>query len=273
MVASPALFVRDAVADERAGSVAIPVLLGGPKGRASAGIVTVNYATSNAGATAGVDYAAASGTLTFAPGETVKNVVVDITDDAAAEPAERFALTLSSPTGATISDGRGVVVIGASDATTVASPAISAPPDVVVSEGDGYVDLVVGLSRAWHEPGVGQLRHGHASASPGTVCNLDYVAASGTLTFAPGETTKVVRVDIDDCADPEGLESFTLELSDAGRARRSPGPAPGSTSSTTTRWSPRPALFVRDAVVDERAGSVTIPVLLGGPRARPRPAP
>ena len=103
--------------------------------------MTVNYATSNAGATAGVDYRAASGTLTFAPGETVKNVVVDITDDAAAEPAERVALNLSSPTGATISDGEGVVVIGASDAhRQVASPAISAPPDVVVGEGDGYVD-------------------------------------------------------------------------------------------------------------------------------------
>ena len=42
---------------------------------------TVAYATSDGTATAGADYTAASGTLTFAPGQTVKTVVVAIADD------------------------------------------------------------------------------------------------------------------------------------------------------------------------------------------------
>src|SRR5437870_13831796 len=90
---------------------------------------SVNYATSNAGAIAGTDYTASSGTLTFAPGETVKNVVVDITDDtdSTPPPIERFALTLSSPSNATIADGTGIVVIGAHDVPPVAQPGISAP--------------------------------------------------------------------------------------------------------------------------------------------------
>ena len=79
LVATPRLFVRDAVVDEKAGSVTSRSLLGGPTGQVSASTVTVDYATSNGTATAGTDYTAASGTLTFAPGETVKNVVVPIT--------------------------------------------------------------------------------------------------------------------------------------------------------------------------------------------------
>ncbi len=97
----------------------------------------------------------------------------------------------------------------------MASPAISAPPDVVVGEGDGYVDLVVSLSAPGTSPVSVHFDTASASASPGTVCNLDFVPTGGTLTFASGETTKVVRVDINDCADPEILESFTLGLSAA----------------------------------------------------------
>jgi chitinase len=266
VVATPALFVRDATVDEKAGSASIPVLLGGPSGRASASTVTVNYATSNAGAIAGTDYTATSGTLTFAPGETVKNVVVDITDDTdtTPEPIERFALTLSSPTNATIADGTGIIVIGANDAAPVAQPGISAPADVIVGEADGYVDLVVSLSA----PGLSVVSVNYAtansSATSGLSCNLDYVAVSGTLNFAVGETTKVVRVDLLDCAVVKGFRSFTFGLTTPlnatiARATGRVGIVNNNTVVST------PSLFVRDAVVDEKAGSVSIPVLLGGP--------
>ena len=122
LVATPSLFVRNAVVDQKAGSVSVPVLLGGPTGQVSASTVTVDYATSNAGAIAGTDYTATSGTLTFAPGETVKNVVVDIIDDPTAESFERFKLTLSTPTNATIADGTG----SSSSAPTMPPP--SPPP-------------------------------------------------------------------------------------------------------------------------------------------------
>jgi hypothetical protein len=48
--------------------------------------------------------------------------------------------------GCTSRANRPVVVIGAHDAIAVATPAISAPADVIVGEGDGYLDLAVSLS-------------------------------------------------------------------------------------------------------------------------------
>ena len=77
----------------------------------SSGTVMVDYATADRTsgtmrALAGQDYYATSGTLTFAPGETAKFVVVGIIDDAVNDDAETFYLNLSNATGATLSDGQ-----------------------------------------------------------------------------------------------------------------------------------------------------------------------
>ena len=74
----------------------------------SADTVTVAYATSDGTAQAGIDYQAASGTLTFLPGETSKTVPVSLYQDLLAEDDETLLLTLSNPTGASI--GRGLAV-------------------------------------------------------------------------------------------------------------------------------------------------------------------
>ena len=131
--------MRDVTVDEKSGTASFVVMLGGPSGQASNGTVTVDYSTANGsgptGATAGSDYTATSGTLTFAAGETVKTVVVDITDDIANENFERFFLDLENASGANILDDRAVAIIGASDATAVSQPRISVsitavtPPD------------------------------------------------------------------------------------------------------------------------------------------------
>ena len=78
---------------------------------ASTQTVTVAYATGNGTATAGSDYQAASGTLTFAPGETSKTITVLVNGDRLAEPNETFVVNLSSATNATIADGQGVGTI------------------------------------------------------------------------------------------------------------------------------------------------------------------
>ena len=63
------------------------------------------YATAGGTATEGTDYTAASGTLTFAAGETTKTVSVTLADDSLDEPEEAFELRLSAAVNATLSRG------------------------------------------------------------------------------------------------------------------------------------------------------------------------
>jgi uncharacterized repeat protein (TIGR01451 family) len=83
---------------EDAGTAIITVILDAASGRT----VTVHYATSDGTATAGSDYIAAGGTLTFTQGVTSQTFAVAITDDALAEDDETVTLGLSSPTNATL---------------------------------------------------------------------------------------------------------------------------------------------------------------------------
>ena len=77
--------------------------------------VTVDYATSNGTATAGEDYVAQSGDLTFAAGETTKTVEVEVLDDVHDEGTETMTLTLSNPSGARIADATATGSIENSD--------------------------------------------------------------------------------------------------------------------------------------------------------------
>ena len=104
--------------------------------------VTVDYATSDITAEAGDDYTETSGTLTFAPGETVMAIIVPILDDAIYEPTERFDVTLSNPTGATLPAFPGARVIIAEDES---SPTASIG-NVTVDEGAGTMTLTLNLS-------------------------------------------------------------------------------------------------------------------------------
>jgi hypothetical protein len=127
-------------------------------------------------------------------------------------------VTLSAPANATISDGTGVVTIEASGASASSSPFISTPPDVVVGEADGYVDLPVTLGAPGQSvvymyystvngTATGTLNNGTPSPCP----TYEYMGLEGTLTFPPGVTTQVVRIALNDC----GLASpgnYSLEI-------------------------------------------------------------
>jgi len=64
---------------------------------AAASPISVAYATTSGTATAGTDYAAANGTLSFAPGETAKTILVSVIGDATYEPNETLGVSLSAP--------------------------------------------------------------------------------------------------------------------------------------------------------------------------------
>ena len=98
----PSLSVADAEVEEGPNaSLAFVVTLG----RAASGTVTVGYATADGSATAGSDYTATSGTLSFAAGVTEKTVSVPVIDDSHDEGDETLTLTLSNASGAWIEDG------------------------------------------------------------------------------------------------------------------------------------------------------------------------
>ena len=88
---------------------------------ASSSSVTVDWATSDGTATAGTDYTAGSGTVTFAPGETAKTVPVATLPDTSAEGNETFSVTFSNASGATLGLAQQTVTIRDDDAVA-ASP-------------------------------------------------------------------------------------------------------------------------------------------------------
>ena len=149
-----------------------------------------------------------SGTLNFAPGETAKTVKVGLINDTLPEGAEAFSLALSNLVGATTLDPVGTAVIAANDEPKVSKPSISID-DVVVGEQDGFADFVIRLDAPTSAPLTVDYSTGNSTAN----YSDDYVPGSGTLTFAPGETVKTVRVQLRDDSDPEGTEVFTMNLS------------------------------------------------------------
>ena len=111
----PGLTVADAVATEGTDASLDFVVTLSP---AAEGTVTVAYRTTDGTATAPADYAAASGTLTFTPGETVKTVSVAIVDDGVEDSGETMTLTLSGATGAAIDDAEAIGTINNTEALT-----------------------------------------------------------------------------------------------------------------------------------------------------------
>ncbi len=201
--------------------VNVPVTLSAPYG----GTVTVNYATQDgtgvAGATAPNDYTATSGTVTFLPGVTAHTVPVTIQGSAAVqldEYNETFRVVLSSPTNATIATGTGTVTIVNDDTPSISLPA--APVTTIEgNSGTHTVQVPVTLSN----PSVAAVSVHYATVNGSATSPSDYIPTSGTLTFAPGETSKFVTVTVKGDTSLEDTQYFTVVLSaPAGSATATP---------------------------------------------------
>jgi hypothetical protein len=183
---------------------------------ASASAVTVKYDTANGTATAGSDYQAASGTLTFAPNETSKTLTVAVNGDTTAEADETFAVNLSNPTNATIADGQGIGTIKNDD--TASSPPTISINDVTVTEGNsGTTDAVFTVSLSAVSNSAVTVKYDTADGTA-TTANSDYQSASGTLTFTPGQTSKTISVAVNGDTSVEPDETFSVNLSNPTNA-------------------------------------------------------
>src|SRR5262245_33647387 len=107
---------------------------------ASAQTVTVEFSTADSTAHSPSDYLEASGTLTFAPGETSKAIDVTVNGDTLDEDDETFIVRLNNAVGATINDSQGEGTIRDDDTGTV--PTLSINNASVTEGATGTTDAV-----------------------------------------------------------------------------------------------------------------------------------
>ncbi|MEP5988782.1 Calx-beta domain-containing protein, partial [Rhodopirellula bahusiensis] len=98
----PSITVSDAQAFESDGSLSFEISLS----EAVSGTVTANFATAGLTASAGSDYVETSGSIVFAPGETVQTISVAVLEDDLVDESnyETLAITLSDVTGINVAD-------------------------------------------------------------------------------------------------------------------------------------------------------------------------
>jgi hypothetical protein len=183
---------------------------------------TVHVATANGTATASSgDYASTSDDLTFAPGEVSKGFDVPVIGDTTDEANETFSVNLSNPKSIGLDDGaesfpKYVALDAASKTTTIQDDdSTVSVDDVSQAEGNpppntNPMNFTVSLAN----PSVVQVTVHFQTANGTAVTPQDYLTKSTTVTFAPGQTSKVVNVPIKADTVPEtNNETFTVNLS------------------------------------------------------------
>lgn len=217
----PVVSVESVTVNESDGLASLALTLSKP----ATTTTSVNWATSNGSAVAPEDYLGASGTVTFAPGETQSTIQVSIVNDTATESQESFSVSLSNPTGLLLGSSEGLVTIVDDD---IPLPSVSIS-DASVQEGKEntkgknagtrqQVDMVftVSLSSASGVPVTVDYATQDdlaASADMRASAGDDYVEiVSGQLLFAAGETSKTVTVTVLGDNTVENDETFLVAL-------------------------------------------------------------
>jgi hypothetical protein len=195
--------------DETAGTLSIGVTRSGDL----TGAVGVSYATAVGSATAGDDFTAASGTLSWADGDgATKTIIVPILQDTILEMDEDFTINLTSPTGGAVltNPASAVVTITDDESLPVQSTLAFTNQNVTVSENGSSVSISVArlLNTA------GAVTVNYATVAGTATAGVDFTSASGTLSWADGEAgTKSFNVTILEDSLVEADETFTVTLS------------------------------------------------------------
>jgi Calx-beta domain len=229
--------------------------------RTSSTPVTVDYTTLDVTATAD-DYAATSGTLTFAAGDVSEPIAVPVNGDRIYEGDESFEVSLSNNSAnAGIADTQATSVIRDDDPL----PSLSIN-DVVVTEpdsGDNAAVFTVSLSATSGKDASVHYETGDGSALAG----VDYAATSGDALIPAGARTAEVTVPVSLDGQDEPDETFALNLSSPGNATL--GSKPSGTAIIVDD-DPTPGVMIGDAVVDEGdegLSNAVFPVSLTAPAA------
>ncbi|HEV2294745.1 MAG TPA: Calx-beta domain-containing protein [Tepidisphaeraceae bacterium] len=221
-VNSPSITISDiTVTEGNSGTVnaALTVTLSA----ASTQTITVNYATADGTATvAGGDYVAASGTLTFSPGQLSKTINVQVNGDRIAESTETLNIVLSGATNAFIGDATGVVTVR-DDEPTINIDDYSATEG---HSGTKAFTFTVRLSAASDAPVSVNFSTAEGDTAywnwgwyyyppPEATAGTDFQSNTGTVTFAAGQTSKTITVLVNGDREGEQDETFSVDLSNA----------------------------------------------------------
>ncbi len=196
----------DEQALEHAEAIQLPIELSRPVDQ----VVTVQYASTDGTAEAGLDYMTSRGIVIFDPGATRGVIELEVTDDELPEENETFMVTLSKPRNAIIARETGTGTILDDDGAS----AILRVEDALVLEEEGMVRFRVMLSHPQRQMISAAYRTRDGTAKAGE----DYEASSGVVTLAPGTVEAMIAVPLL----KDGLdwreETFTVHLESSKHA-------------------------------------------------------
>ncbi|MBI4213996.1 MAG: Ig-like domain repeat protein, partial [Chloroflexi bacterium] len=177
---APGLSINDVTQDEGdSGSSTFTFTV--TKSGSTAVDATADYATANGTtnpATAGSDYTAASGSLTFQSSDTTKTISVTVSGDTAFELDETFFVNLSNAGDATLSDSQGLGTISNDDPAPTTTNITSDAPDPSVVNQSYTVAFTVTID----SPGSGS-PPGSVTVSDGSAtCSATIAVGSCSLT-------------------------------------------------------------------------------------------
>ena len=202
---------------EDVGNATVTVLRSG----GSTGSLTVQYATANGTAIAGQDYTAASGTLSFGPGETSKTIQIPIANDVPTEPDETFTVALQVGSNLEAVGSPNVLTVTIQDRITV--PTLLVTGESVVEGNAGTTTqllFTVNLSAATGRTVSADFATSNFGAFGDKCTNqgADYETTTGSLSLQPGSTTFTVPVKVCGDSSAEGDEGVRLLLSNVSGA-------------------------------------------------------
>ena len=188
--------------NETGGSIVITVSRSG----GSASNVAVAYATGNGSASAGSDYTATSGTLTFGAGETSKTFAVPIANDGLAEGNETINLSLSNPTG-----GATLGALAAAVLTIVDDEIAINFSSANFTVAESSKTATINLSRSG--PTTAAVSVDYATSDGTATAGADYSSRTGTIIFAAGQANRTFTIPIINDTLDENSETVNLTLS------------------------------------------------------------
>jgi Calx-beta domain len=192
---------------ETAGQAQITVFAAPTVGNEQA-TFSVDYSTSDGTATAGNDYGAVSGTLNFGLNDWIKSFYVPIYTDPWAGGDETVNLTLSNPVGTEIF-GPNPTILTIHDVPPMPPPSVQfSTSSYWATEDQG--NAVVTVTRFGDTSQSSSVDY--TTGDDTATAPKDYIATSGTLTFAAGDTSQTFSVLVVNDGLVDGTEDLTLTL-------------------------------------------------------------